>query len=156
LLILLITSMLWLVPLKVTAGDESQMIKYPGSVAYRDKEVSMDTRRDYSRLGRALVAAATVIVLALFVAVPRSHADERSKCQKRIHKAEARYDDAVRRHGPSSPQARDRRRELNAERERCWNQHHAWWGSRDNQWHSERDWDRYDNDRDREHERDHR
>ena len=113
----------------------------------------MNTRRDYTRLGRALVAAATLSVLALFVAVPRSHADDRGKCQQRIERAEARLDDAVRRHGASSRQANDRRRDLNAEREHCWNRYHAWWAAREHQWHNDRDWDRYDHDRD--HDRDH-
>jgi len=116
----------------------------------------MNTQRSFTRLGRAIVAAATIAVLALFIAVPQSQADERGKCQKRIERAENRLYDAVRRHGPASRQANDKRRALNAERERCWNLHRAWWGVRDRQWHTERDWDRYDNDRDRDHDRDRR
>lgn len=115
----------------------------------------MNIRRDYRRLGRTMVAAATLSVLALVVLAPRAQADERSNCQKRIEKAESRLHDAVRRHGPSSRQANDRRRDLNAERERCWERHHAWWGLRDRQWHNERDWDRYDRDYDRDHDHDH-
>jgi hypothetical protein len=131
-----------------------QIITYPRSVAYRDREASVNTRRDYTRLGRVLVAATTLSVLALFVAVPRSHADDRAKCQQRIERAEARLHEAVSRYGPVSRQANDRRRDLNAERERCWNRYHAWWGPRDRQWHNERDWDRYDRDHDRDHDRD--
>ena len=114
----------------------------------------MNTRRDYTRVGKTLVAAATLSVLALFVAVPRSHADDRAKCQQRIERAEARLHEAVSRYGPVSRQANDRRRDLNAERERCWKLHQAWWGARDHQWHTDRDWDRYDQDRD--HDRDRR
>ena len=77
----------------------------------------MNTRRDYTRLGRTLVAAATLSVLALFVAVPRSHADGRAKCQQKIERYEAKLGQAIRQHGERSPQANDWRRALNNERD---------------------------------------
>ena len=102
----------------------------------------MNRRRDYTRVGKTLVAAATLSVLLLFVAVPRSHADDRANCQQRIEQTEARLQQEIREHGEHSPQADNQRRALNEERERCWNEHHGWWNGSEHQWHNERDWDR--------------
>jgi hypothetical protein len=90
--------------------------------------------------------------LLMFVAVPRSHADDRAKCQHRIEKAEAKLDKAVSKHGEGSGQARTARRELNDEREHCWTQYHAWYDAHARQWHNDRDWD---HDRDHDHDHDH-
>lgn len=95
-----------------------------------------------ARVGRTAVAAAVLSVLLWFAAVPPSHADDRERCRQRIEKAEARLYEAIRKHGEGSHQANDRRRDLNAERERCWREHHAWWDAHDHQWHNDRDWDR--------------
>ena len=54
---------------------------------------------------------------------------------------EVTLDQAIRKHGEYSHQANDRRRDLTAERERCWRESHAWWDAHAHQWHSERDWD---------------
>ena len=132
----------------------------------------MNLRRNFASTAKTLAVAVALSVFALVVVVPRAYADDRAKCQQRIEKTEAKLDHEVRRHGWSSPQANNRRRELNAERENCWNQYHAWWGYQDRQWHNERDWERYDreryerddgrdrdhhdHDRDRDHDRDHR
>ncbi len=97
---------------------------------------------DYARLGRPEIAALTLGVVLMFVAVPRSHADDRANCQERIEQTEARLQQEIREHGEHSPQADNRRRELNEERERCWNEHHGWWNGSEHQWHTERDWDR--------------
>lgn len=105
----------------------------------------------------ARVAAAAVLsgVLSL-IAVPRTHADDdRSRCQQRMEKAEAKLDAAVRHHGEHSQQAADRRRDLVAEREHCWNEFHLWWNGVDRRWHEDRDWDRDDHDRDHDHDHDH-
>lgn len=66
--------------------------------------------------------------------------DDHAKCQHRIEKAEARLDQAIRSHGEHSSEAESRRRDLNAERERCWNSYHGWWSNADHTWHTERDW----------------
>jgi len=93
-------------------------------------------------------AASTVIlgVLggAMLLGVPRVYAEDHGDCERRIEKAEARVDDAVHKHGPTSHEAEDRRRDLNAERDRCWQRYHGWWSARDHRWHTERDWDRDD------------
>ncbi|MFZ1929279.1 MAG: hypothetical protein WAU50_09095, partial [Candidatus Sulfotelmatobacter sp.] len=73
------------------------------------------------RLGKT--AAAVVMAAALmmfFMAAPRAHADDRSHCQHAVEKAEARLDKAIRDNGEHSREAQDRRRDLNAERQRCW------------------------------------
>jgi hypothetical protein len=75
-------------------------------------------------------------------AVPRLHADDhRDRCIHDTEKAEARYDDAVSKHGEHSHEAEERRHDLNAIRERCWNENHQWYSARDKSWHSDRDWD---------------
>jgi len=104
-------------------------------------------QRDYVKLGRSAIAAATLAVVLMFGAVPRSHADDRAKCQHRIEKSEVKLDKAIRKHGARSRQAETARRELNLEREHCWTQYHSWWNAHERKWHKERDWDR-DHDRD--------
>ncbi len=46
-------------------------------------------------------------------------ADQRSDCEKRIHKAEQRLDKEIRKHGEHSRQAEKRRHELREAREQC-------------------------------------
>lgn len=94
-----------------------------------------------ARFGRSAIAAAVLSVLLLFAAVPPSHADDREVCRQRIEKAEVRLDEAIRKHGENSHQANDRRRDLTAERERCWREQHGWWDAHAHQWHTDRDWD---------------
>ena len=49
----------------------------------------------------------------------------RADCAKDIRKAEANLDKAIRKHGEHSPQAEQRRRELEEVRRRChWEEHH--------------------------------
>jgi ribulose kinase len=90
------------------------------------------------------IAASAVMTAALgaamFVAVPQAYADDHSKCQHAIEKAEARLDDAVRKHGERSHEAEDRRKDLNAERERCYNEYHGWWDGHEKKWHEDHDW----------------
>jgi hypothetical protein len=88
-------------------------------------------------------AAAAIVVGALtfFTAAPRAHADDRSHCQHAVEKAEARLDKAIHDNGERSRQAEDRRRELNAERERCWGAYHQWWNGKDHRWETEHNWE---------------
>ena len=101
-----------------------------------------------NRLRNAAIASFAALAFLLFVAAPRSQADDRDKCQHAIEKAEARLDKAIHDKGEHSHEVEDRRRDLNAERERCWNQYHGYWSSTDHRWHTERDWDHDDHDRD--------
>ena len=86
------------------------------------------------------LAATTALGTAMSVTLPAS-ADERAKCQHKIESAELKLDQAIRKHGERSHQAEDRRRDLNAERERCWKAYHGWWDGHEHRWHDARDWD---------------
>jgi hypothetical protein len=90
------------------------------------------------------IAASAVMTAALgaamFVAVPQAYADEHAKCQHAIERAESKLDEAVRKHGERSHEAESRRRDLNAERERCFNQYHGWWDGHEKRWHEDHDW----------------
>ena len=102
-------------------------------------------------LKRVAVSAAmtTALGTAMFITVPRSYADnDHAKCQRQVERAESRVDQAVRKYGEHSRRAEDRRRDLNAERERCWNKYHGWWEGHERRWHESRDWD---HDRDHDH-----
>lgn len=95
----------------------------------------------HRQLGKTAVAALVAAALMWFVAAaPQAHADDRSHCQHAIEKAEANLDRAVHDHGDHSPQADDRRRDLNAERQKCWDQYHQWWNGKDHRWETERTW----------------
>jgi hypothetical protein len=98
------------------------------------------------KFGNAAVVALMAGALLLSVAAPQARADNRGRCQHAIEKAEVRLDKAIRRHGDHSREAEDRRRDLNAERERCWNENHQWWNGREHRWETEHNWD---NDHDR-------
>jgi hypothetical protein len=91
---------------------------------------------------RLAVSAAMTAALgaAMFATVPPAYAEDHSKCQHAIERAESRLDEAVRKHGERSHQAEDRRKDLNAERERCFNQYHGWWDGHEKRWHEDRDW----------------
>jgi len=101
----------------------------------------MNILQEYARVGKTLLASAMLGTLLLVAAAPPAHADDRAHCQQRIEKAEARLDEAVRKHGENSHEAEERRRDLNAERERCWRENHAWYDAHAHQWHADRDWD---------------
>jgi hypothetical protein len=93
------------------------------------------------RIGKLTAAAFLAVALSFFVATPTLHADDRSKCQHAVEKAEARLDDAIRHHGDHSPDADARRRDLNAERQRCWDAYHQWWNGKDHRWETEQNWE---------------
>jgi hypothetical protein len=95
--------------------------------------------QSFTKFAASLVATAA-LGTAMFVAVP-AYADDRAKCQHKIESAESKLDQAIRKHGERSHQAEDRRRDLNAERERCWNAYHGWWDGHEHRWHDARDWD---------------
>ena len=93
------------------------------------------------RIGKTAVAAVMVAALSWFVAAPVARADDRSKCQHAVEKAEARLDHAIHDKGEHSREADERRRDLNAERQHCWEQYHQWWNGRDHRWETEQNWD---------------
>ena len=108
--------------------------------------------RQQMRRGQALLAVAALSAFLLFVGAPALSADEGHECRERIEKAEAKLEKEIRKYGWRSRQAEKRRADLNAARERCWNQYHRWYSGRDHNWHNDRDWDR-DDDRDHDHDR---
>jgi hypothetical protein len=91
-------------------------------------------------LKTSMMALALAGLLTITVARPSFAEDNHAKCQHAIEKAESRLDEAVRHHGEHSPDADARRRDLNAEREKCWSAYHGWWDGHAHQWHSDHDW----------------
>ena len=83
----------------------------------------------------------TALGTAMLATAPQLFADEHGKCQRQIERAESKLDEAIRKHGERSHQADQRRRDLNAERERCWNAYHGWWDGHNHQWRTDRDWE---------------
>jgi hypothetical protein len=108
-----------------------------------DKEEENSLKRSFGQAALAIIASC---MLLLLVATPKIHADDRDKCQHAIDKAEAKLDEAIRKHGDHSHEADERRRDLNAERERCWNEYHQWWNGKEHRWETEHNWN--DNDYD--------
>jgi hypothetical protein len=93
------------------------------------------------------MAAIFVGAFGFLAATPSAQAEDRRSCQVRIERAEWRLRDAIEDRGYYSHQAFDRRRDLNRERERCWNQYHGYWDGYAHQWRGDRDWDRDRDDR---------
>jgi hypothetical protein len=93
------------------------------------------------RLGKTAAAVVMAGALLFFVsAAPQARADDHSKCQHAIEKAEARLDKAIHDKGEHSPEADARRRDLNAERQSCWDKYHGWWNGKDHRWETEHNW----------------
>jgi hypothetical protein len=100
------------------------------------------TGTSYSRmLTRFLASLVVGVGLLCFTTVPRAHADSEAACQHRIEKANVKLHDAIDHHGPSSSEADHARHDLQAEREKCWNEHHKWWDADAHRWHDQQDWD---------------
>lgn len=81
------------------------------------------------------------VTVLMFLAAPQARADDRDKCRHAIEKAEARLDEAIQHRGERSHEAEDRRRDLNAERQRCWERYHQWWNGREHRWETEQNWE---------------
>jgi hypothetical protein len=92
--------------------------------------------------GKTALAGLVIATFLFFVSAPRAHADDRSKCQHAIERAEAKLDSAIQHNGERSHQAEERRHDLNAEREHCWGQYHQWWNGKEHRWETEHNWDR--------------
>lgn len=94
------------------------------------------------RLGKTALATAVAGALFMFItAAPQARADDRSHCQHAVEKAEARLDSAIQHNGERSREAEDRRRDLNAERQRCWDRYHQWWNGKEHRWETEQNWE---------------
>lgn len=71
-------------------------------------------------------AVSAAILAAFFLvgsAVPSRALDRDDKCERQVHKAEANLQKAIRRHGEHSPQAEQKRHQLEQARERCHHDH---------------------------------
>jgi hypothetical protein len=120
-------------------------------VAASESERKREEKILNRRFGKTAVAAVAAGALLLFVGAPLMQADDdrAERCQRAIEKAEVRLDKAIQKHGEHSHEAQERRRDVNAERDRCWNERHQWWNAREHRWETERNWEqdqRYDND----------
>jgi hypothetical protein len=102
------------------------------------------------QIGRMAASGLVALALLFVVYTPQARADDREHCKHAVEKAESRLDNAIAHNGEHSREAEDRRRDLNAERERCWGQYHQWWNGKEHRWETEQNWDR-DHDRDDHH-----
>jgi hypothetical protein len=92
-------------------------------------------------LNRQFRIAAMMVALSLFAATPGLRAEDRDKCQRAVEKAESRLDRAIQKRGEHSREAEERRRDLNAQRERCWGANHRWWNGKEHRWETEHNWE---------------
>src|SRR3979411_2813680 len=95
---------------------------------------------------RKTVSIAILLAVVLCVAMPRLHAEDLDRCQRRVAHAEHELHDAIEKHGRNSKRANHERRELHNVRERCWHERHRWWDEHEHRWHTERDWNEHDHD----------
>jgi hypothetical protein len=68
---------------------------------------------------KTIFCALLAMTLLAGLATPARADDRDDKCKRDIHRAEENLEKAVRKHGEHSPQAEDRRHQLEAVRERC-------------------------------------
>jgi hypothetical protein len=70
-----------------------------------------------------ILAAVLAAFFLLAGAAPTQALDRDDKCERRVQKAEANLQRAIRRHGEHSRQAEQKRRQLEETRERCHHDH---------------------------------
>jgi hypothetical protein len=97
---------------------------------------------------KLLPSLAIIGAMLLFSPVPKLHAEDYDRCQRRVIRAERDLHRAIEKYGRQSERADHERRELRNARERCWRDRHQWWDEHEHRWHTERDWDEHDHDRD--------
>jgi len=100
-------------------------------------------------LTRSLLVATVFAGFLTLSAAPQASAYDYDGCQRRIAKADHRLHEAIEDHGFYSRQAEHARHELREARERCWRENRRWWDEDGHRWHSDRDWNDHDHDRDR-------
>jgi hypothetical protein len=96
----------------------------------------------------SMLSAAALGAFLMVSGVPRLHAEDADRCQRRVAHAEHDLHKAIEKHGRHSRQADHERRELRQARERCWRQEHRWWDDHERRWRQDHDWDDHDHDRD--------
>ncbi len=85
----------------------------------------------------SLLSGAVVAAALLFTTVPRIHAEDYDRCQRRVAHAEHELHEAIEKHGRHSAKADHERRELHEARERCWRERHQWWDEHEHRWRTE-------------------
>jgi hypothetical protein len=100
-------------------------------------------------LGKTVLAGVALGGFLLFAGAPCLRADNSSYCQRRLAKADHRLHEAIEHHGRQSRQADHARIQLREAREYCWTRSKRWWDEDEHRWHTERDWDDHDHDRER-------
>jgi hypothetical protein len=104
----------------------------------------------FSRMGKRIAIAAAFGALCFAMGAPSAQAEDRNPRQTRV---EISWNNARDNHGYYGRRDNDRRRDLDQERERRWNQT-RYRNDRDDRWQNSRNWDR--DDRDANHDRDDR
>ena len=94
----------------------------------------------------SVLAGGILTTFLVFAAVPRLHAEDLDRCQRRVGHAEHELHESIEKHGRNSKQANHERRELHSARERCWRERHQWWDEHEHRWHNDRDWNEHDHD----------
>ena len=110
--------------------------------------MNLTATRYLGLIKRSLIGMAVAVGLLLLTAAPGARAESIEHCQQRIAHADHELHEALERHGFRSPQAEHERQELHEARERCWREHHQWWDEHEHRWHTDREWDDHDHDRD--------
>ena len=108
----------------------------------------MTSKSRFSTVVASLLSGAVLTAALLFAAVPRLQAEDYERCQRRVAHADHELHEAIERHGRHSVQADRKRHDLHEARERCWNRYHRWWDEDEHRWHTDRDWNEHDHDRD--------
>jgi hypothetical protein len=108
----------------------------------------MNKASRFSATVKSLLSGAVLTGALVFTAVPRLHAETYNHCQRRVAHADHELHEAIEKHGRHSAQADRKRTVLHEARERCWSENHRWWDEDEHRWHTERDWNEHDHERD--------
>src|ERR1035437_1451388 len=111
-----------------------------------DKARRMTSRLKLSTATTSILSGAILTAVLLFTVLPRLHAEDIDRCQRRVAHAEHELHEAIEKHGRNSKKANHERRELHEARERCWREQHRWWDEHEHRWHTDRDWNEHDHD----------
>src|ERR1700682_1887641 len=106
----------------------------------------MNGRYSMNTVRKSFLSIAILLAVLLSASVPRLHAEDLDRCQRRVAHAEHELHESIEKHGRNSKQANHERRELHSARERCWRERHRWWDEHEHRWRKERDWDERDHD----------
>jgi hypothetical protein len=90
-----------------------------------------------------VVMAPVALAGALLIGAGQAQADD---CQKRTMNADHKLHEAIKNHGPDSPDAQHWRHELAEARSYCWDHEHKWWDEDAHSWRDEHNWDDHDHD----------